>query len=71
MEDKIVKIINSIIPEFDFSLSDFTEALDSFDLILLTAELEKTFNIRIGGEDVTKDNFKNIKNIVKLINKSK
>jgi len=70
--DKIVSILSEIRPEFDFTVSDdFINdgLLDSFDMITLVTELDKTFLISIDGVDIIPENFRNIKTIADLLAK--
>ena len=69
---EILEILESIHPEHDFSASaDFIEEglLDSFDIVNIVSMLEEKFEIIISGEDVTPENFKNIKNLTEFIKK--
>lgn len=71
--EKIREILVDIRPEFDFKgEEDFIESgyLDSFDLVLLTSQLEENFNIKIKGNDIVPENFNNLENIYKLIKNS-
>ena len=71
--EEIRKILVDIRPEFDFKgEKDFIESgyLDSFDLVLLTSQLEENFNIKIKGSDIIPENFNNLENIYKLIKNS-
>ena len=71
---KIIEILQSIRPEENFSDSDnFIEdgLLDSFDLISLVTELDKTFSISIDGVDIIPENFKSIESIKQLLQKNK
>jgi acyl carrier protein len=73
MEDRIIKILNEIRPEFDFSNgNDFISygMLDSFDIIRLVVELDKEFGISIDGIDIVPDNFKNVTSISRLLIKN-
>ncbi len=70
--DKIVSILSEIRPEFDFTASeDFINdgLLDSFDMISLVTELDKTFSISIDGVDIIPENFRSIKTIAELLAK--
>ena len=70
MEERIIKVLESIRPEFDFknSLNFIDEGLlDSFDLISLVTSLEHEFNISIDGVEMTPENFQNIAAIETLI----
>lgn len=73
MENRIIKILNEIRPEFEFtSGNDFISQgmLDSFDTIRLVVELDKEFGISIDGIDIIPDNFRNISSISKLLIKN-
>ena len=68
----IEEILTEIRPEFDFSASeDFIGdgMLDSFDVVTLVSELEKTFSISIDGVDILPENFRNIAAIRNLLEK--
>ena len=72
MKEKILEILKGIRPEFDFiGVDDFFEEgmLDSFDLVTLVAELDKTFSIHIDGLDIVPENFLNIEAIEALLKK--
>lgn len=67
---ELVEIITSIKSDDSFlSSENFIEdgLIDSFDLVMLITEIEKKFEITISGEDMTPENFSNIKNICNLI----
>ena len=73
MTKKIIEILQGIRPEFDFEgVDDFFEEgmLDSFDLVTLVAELDKTFSIHIDGLDIVPENFLNIEAIEALLKKN-
>ena len=60
MKEKILEILQDIRPEVDFTDSeDFIEDgyLDSFDMVALVSNLDKTFGISILGEDIIPENF--------------
>ncbi len=70
MEDKILKILSGLRPEFDFTQKvDFIEEgmLDSFDIISLISELDNAFGIIINGEDVIPENFSSVEAISGLL----
>lgn len=73
MEAKILSVLKEIRPEIEtFSSSKnfiLEGLLDSFDMVLLVAELDKIFNISIDGEEVTLENFMNLSSISSLITK--
>ena len=73
MKARIIKILNEIRPEFDFSKeNDFIEQgmLDSFDIISLVSSLDEEFVISIDGLDILPENFSSIDSIVALLKKS-
>lgn len=74
MKEKILEILQDIRPEVDFNDSeDFIEDgyLDSFDMVALVSNLDKTFGISILGEDIIPENFANIEAIENIVKKYK
>lgn len=74
MREKILEILQDIRPEVDFNDSeDFIEDgyLDSFDMVALVSNLDKTFGISILGEDIIPENFANLEAIENIIKKYK
>ena len=73
MDAKILSVLKKIRPEIEtFHSSEnfiLEGLLDSFDMVLLVAELDKNFNISIDGEEVTLENFMNLSSISSLITK--
>ena len=72
MKEKILEILKDIRPEVDFNDSkDFIEDgyLDSFDMVALVSNLDKTFGISILGEDIIPENFMNIETIENIVKK--
>lgn len=70
MREKIIVILASIRPEFDFTASqNFIEdgLLDSFDMISLVCGLDEEFKISINGEDITQENFLNLSAVEALV----
>lgn len=68
--DKIINILSSIRPEFDFMQSqDFISdgLLDSFDVVTLVTELDEKFSISIDGTDIVPENFVNLNSIKSLL----
>jgi acyl carrier protein len=69
---RIEEILTRIRPEFNFSDSeDFIGdgMLDSYDVLMLVAELDKSYGISIAGVDILPENFRNIASIEKLLAK--
>jgi acyl carrier protein len=65
-------ILKDIRPEFDFTTSqDFIGdgMLDSFDVVTLVSDLDRTFGVSIEGIDVLPENFRSIAAIRKLLEK--
>lgn len=74
MKEKILEILQDIRPEVDFNDSeDFIEDgyLDSFDMVALVSNLDKTFGISILGEDIIPENFANLEAIENIVKKYK
>lgn len=72
MENKVLNLLKSIRPEFEFeNSSDFIEDgyLDSFDIVTIVSELEDSFGVIIDGLDVIPENFNSVKAICDLIKK--
>lgn len=74
MKEQIIKILNELRPEFDFSQEgvDFIEEgmLDSFDMVNLVSELDATFGISIDGVDILPENFGTVDSIASLLVKN-
>lgn len=74
MKEQIIKILTDLRPEFDFTQEgvDLIEEgmLDSFDLIALVSELDRTFGISIDGVDILPENFCSVEAIARLLVKN-
>ena len=73
MKERVLKILNDLRPEFDFSQAvNFVEEgmLDSFDVINLVTTLDEEFGISIDGTDVLPENFSSIYAIERLLKKN-
>lgn len=71
--ENIMKILEELRPEFDFSISDDYISdgyLDSFDVISLVSELDDLYNISIDGADIVPENFCNLEAIMAVIKKN-
>jgi acyl carrier protein len=69
---ELSKILKGIRPELDFSASEDFIAdglLDSFDVVTLVSELDKSFGISIDGLDIVPENFQNLAAIQALLEK--
>ena len=75
MKDTIIKLLNIIRPEVDFTSenSDLISngVLDSFDIVQLISDIESEFSISISALDLVPENFESIEDILHLINRYK
>ena len=74
MKDNILKILEEIRPEFDYTESRNFIAdglLDSFDIISLVSILEERYGITIDGLDIIPENFNSVEAIEAVIKKSR
>ena len=74
MKEKVIKILQEINPEIDFTEEvNFIKRgiLDSFDVVNLVTALELEFGISINGIDIVPENFENIESIKNLLNKTR
>jgi acyl carrier protein len=68
----LAELLKGIRPEFDFTVSrDFIAdgMLDSFDMVMLVAALDRTYGISIDGVDIVPENFKSVAAIETLLRK--
>lgn len=73
MREQIIKILNELRPEFDFTQNvNFIEEgmLDSFDVVSLVSDLDSTFGISIDGVDILPENFATVEAIENLLKKN-
>ncbi|MFM7036831.1 MAG: acyl carrier protein [Planctomycetaceae bacterium] len=73
MHDPLLQILARIRSDADYrNSSNFVEdgLLDSFDMVMLTSELEKTYSITIDGLDFVPENFATLDDIRKLLAKN-
>ncbi len=73
MKEKVYELLSILNCDGDFeSSTDFLadELLDSFNVIELVSLLESEFEIKIPGMDIVPENFANIDDIIKLIEKN-
>ena len=72
MREEILEILMGMHPEVDFETEDSlidSRVLDSFDIVSLVGELTERFDIEIGPEELTPENFNSIDAIVELVGK--
>lgn len=72
MKKRILEILTTLRPEFDFSEDvNFIDEgmLDSFDMINLVTSLDEEFSISIDGIDIVPENFSSIDTIASLLKK--
>jgi acyl carrier protein len=73
MHDTLLQILARIRSDADYrNSSNFIEdgLLDSFDMVMLTSELEKTYSITIDGLDFVPENFATLDDIRRLLAKN-
>jgi acyl carrier protein len=73
MKSNILKILNVIRPDNDFSSGDkfiSQDMLDSLDIIRLVSALDAAYNISIDGTDIIPENFESLESITNLILKN-
>ena len=69
MREELLKILNKIRPDIDFEKENQLlsgEILDSFDVMLILADLSDVFNIEIDPDNVNEMYFDDITGIEKL-----
>jgi acyl carrier protein len=68
----IEQALKTIRPEYDFTSSaNFIEdgMLDSYDVVMLVADLDKTYGITLAGVDIIPENFCSIQAIEALLHR--
>lgn len=75
MKETIIKMLNNLYPEVDFS-SDSSNLvssgiLDSFDVVQLISDIESEFSISVSALDLVPENFESVDEIIQLINRYK
>jgi acyl carrier protein len=73
MQTQILQILHQIRSDADYANSgNFVDdgLLDSFDMVMLTSELEKNFHVSIDGLDFVPENFVSIQAIHALLLRS-
>lgn len=70
--EEVRSLLQEIKPEIDFTnAGDFIEEglLDSFDIVMLVASLDATYNISINGRDIIPEHFATVESIWNLVEK--
>lgn len=70
MKVQIIQVLREVRPESNFESSvDFISdgLIDSFDMMVLVVNLEKTFGVKIPGTEITPVNFKSLDSIAHLV----
>ena len=65
MREKIIEILNEICPGNDFENDD--GIIDSLDIVAVISELMEEFDVQLGVNDLTPENFNSVDAIVELI----
>lgn len=74
IEKHILKILKRDRPEVAFESSDNLVEdglLDSFDIVMLTTELEKEFHIDFPGDEILPETFASLNSIAKVVKRLK
>jgi len=70
LEQQLLDLLQDKHPEYDYAAStDFMAdgLLDSFDVVMLTSDLEARFGVLIPGESIVPENFASIAALAALI----
>ncbi|WP_250277851.1 acyl carrier protein [[Clostridium] colinum] len=68
MKDRVKKILEEINSDINENINLVEEGiLDSFDIINIISTLEDEFNISVDAEDIVKENFESVEDIVNLV----
>ena len=70
MLERIIEILEEIKSDVDYTMEDQlvdSGILDSFDIVALVSELKSEFDVEIGIEDLTPENFNSAETICNLI----
>jgi len=70
MKSKILSVLQSVLPEADFPNSKnflIDGLLDSFDVVMVTTELEEAFQISIPGDQITPENYSSLDRLAALV----
>ncbi len=69
MRDKIIKILEQVIPDADIEGSEdfFEDGLDSMGVMTVISMLQDEFSVEIAPEDITADNFGTLDEIAALM----
>ncbi len=69
---RLLEIIRALHPELEISGQErFIDdgILDSLDIVTLVTDINSEYKVRIGAEDIVKENFNSIENIIALISR--
>lgn len=70
MHQTLLDLLHAIQPDADFAAStDFLEdgLIDSVDVIMVTAALEKEFGISVPGDRITPENYASLESLAALV----
>ena len=70
---KLIKCINivKLVDEIDMNTRLFNSLFDSFDFVMFISELERTFQINIGNDEVSKEIFLSVATVIDFLEKKK
>lgn len=73
MKEQVIEILNEICPGVDFeretALID-DGLIDSLDIVAVVTELMDTFDVQLGVDDLTPENFNSVEAICQLIERA-
>ena len=70
MIDRIIEILEEIKEDVDYTMEDQlvdSGIFDSFDIVALVSELKNEFDVEIGIEDITPENFNSAEAVCNMI----
>ncbi len=68
--DELLEILKDIHPEVDYEVENSlidSRIFDSFDIVTLVGEINENFDVEIGPQDLTPENFNSADSIYALI----
>ena len=71
IREKIIEILTEMKGEEDWERTDLVSAdiIDSFDVVVMVGEFNDAFDIELGPEHLTEENFNSVDTMVALVNK--
>lgn len=73
MREELINLLKKVRPDVNFDVENqllSEEVLDSFDIMMILAEISDNYNVEIDPDDVNEMYFDSVEGIEKLINNS-